>query len=164
MVSDFLAALQQAWAVPVIGLTVAGLAFLAGRQFFRRRAAPRPAAPSLPGEPPPSPLLAAPTVKGEQRIANRRVGHAVGIELTDPEGKEAPQQGWVEDRSLGGLSLLTPRPAAVGAVGSVRPCNAPRATPLVAVEVLTCVAQGSEWRLGCRYVKTPSYAVLLQFG
>jgi hypothetical protein len=70
----------------------------------------------------------------------------------------------VEDRSLGGLSLLAPRPAAVGSVWNARPCNAPRATPLVPITVRTCVAEGSEWKLGCQFVKTPSYAVLLLFG
>jgi hypothetical protein len=155
-VSTVAAWLQQGWAIPAIGLAVAGLAFLAGRRLLvRRRAAAPAAAPTIPPERGPI---------GERRTAARRGGHPVEIDLSDPDGSRPAQEGWVEDRSAHGLCLLLPHPAEVGSVWNVRPHHAPSTLPPVAVEVRSCTPEGSEWKLGCRFLKTPSYAVLLLFG
>jgi hypothetical protein len=84
--------------------------------------------------------------------------------MTDPDDKRPQQQGWVMDRSAGGLCLKVPRAVPVGSFWKVRPREAPRTTPPVRVEVKTCVPLGGEWKLNCQFEKTPSYAVLLMFG
>ena len=84
--------------------------------------------------------------------------------MRDPDDKLPHQQGYVLDRSVGGLCLMTPHAVPVGSVWKVRPCNAPRTTPPVRVEVKSCTAVNHEWKLGCQFEKTPSYAILLMFG
>ena len=100
----------------------------------------------------------------ERRNAARRGGHPISVDMHDPDEKLPQQQAYVVDRSVGGLCLMVPNAVPVGSVWKVRPCNAPRTTLPVRIEVKSCTAAEQEWKLGCQFEKTPSYAVLLMFG
>ncbi len=157
--SDLLGA---AWPALLIGLGAAGLGFMVGWTARRRRRA-APAAPDDAGRVTPvDPFTDGPA--NDRRTAVRRGGHPVTVQLSDPDEKAAGQGGYVVDRSVGGLCLMVRQPAPVGSVWKVRPADAPRTTPPVVVEVRTCVAAGGEWKLNCRFERTPSYGVLLMFG
>ncbi len=47
---------------------------------------------------------------------------------------------------------------------SVRAANSSRGTPWIQIEVRSCRETGEDWELGCQFVKTPSWNVLLLFG
>jgi hypothetical protein len=101
----------------------------------------------------------------EKRIALRRRGNPVKVLISDADAVALPQEGWILDRSVGGLCLQVEKGAVpVGTVLSVRSCSAPKCTPWTQVEVRSCRQEGSAWELGCQFVKTPSWNVLLLFG
>jgi hypothetical protein len=68
------------------------------------------------------------------------------------------------DRSVSGLGLWSERKVAAGTQLKVRPENGPDTTPWVEVEVCSCKPYEGGWQLGCAFVKTPPYSVLLLFG
>ncbi|HBI45255.1 MAG TPA: hypothetical protein DDY78_20735 [Planctomycetales bacterium] len=155
--TDFLLLLKETWLILLIGIGTAFVAFAAGLKTLRKgkSKAPKLAAAA-------DPFAAVGT--HERRTAIRRGGHPVTLDLHDPEELQPSQQGWVLDRSLSGLCLMVPNALPIGSFWKVRPCNAPQAMPLVRVEVKSCAPDGAEWKLGCRFEKTPNYAVLLMFG
>jgi hypothetical protein len=125
--------------------------------------------------PPPKPapkkgLEFDPFVQGsatEQRRALRRGGNPVEVHLRRTESKEGKEPllcGWVLDRSVGGLCLLSPQEFAPDTFWSVLPVNATPMTPWVDVEIRSCRAVKDGWEIGCQFVKQPPWAVLLLFG
>jgi hypothetical protein len=149
--------LQENWQILVIGAATALLAFTASLTTWRRR---KSKAQALADSPDP----VKPVGTNERRLASRRGGHPVTIDLHDPDEIQPSQQGWVLDRSLSGLCLMIPHALPIGTFWKVRPSNAPRTMPAVRVEVKSCVPDGAEWKLGCQFEKTPNYAILLMFG
>ncbi len=156
---------NQPWVIPVlvIGLLVASLAFLVGRRWLIVRP------PAVEEGPPPeegmTTLTTAQPKKSEpdRRSAPRRKGNRVEVYLTD-DSKRPPLQGWVVDRSMGGLCLIVEKPLTEGSVFNVRPRQAPQTAPWTAIEVRSCRPEGGEWEVGCRFVKTPQWNDLLLFG
>ena len=143
------------------GLACAGTALVVGRVLLGRRRQPKAA-------PGPEGGGHDPFVQGsttEQRQAHRRSqGCPVEVLLAgDAIPEAAPWRGWVVDRSVGGLRLAVPGLLAEGAVVAVRPAAAADA-PWTEVEVRSCQAVKDGWEVGCRFLKTPPYAVLLLFG
>jgi hypothetical protein len=154
----------QTLAVVFIGVTSAGLTLLLGFLLAGRR---RRSALPEPGEEVPAPD---PFVFGsltEKRTSPRRRGNPVKVLLTDADATWEPKEVWVLDRSMGGLCLRVETGAApaVGTVLSVRAASAPKGVPWTQVEVKSCRQEGNgSWELGCRFLKTPSWSVLLLFG
>jgi hypothetical protein len=99
----------------------------------------------------------------DRRAAPRRKGNSVEVVLTAGEEKP-PVHGWVIDRSVGGLCLMVEHPFEEGMTPNVRPRNCPDITPWTPIEVRSCRAQGSDWEVSCRFLKSPPYNVLLLFG
>jgi hypothetical protein len=154
-VFDFYANLP--WTIPATGFVVTCFAFVVGRRLL----APRKT------EPPPA---QAPAVDvflhggtKERRNAPRRKGNSVEV-LFAPAPNKEPRQGWVVDRSVGGLCLTLEQPVKEGEVWHVRPRNASASTPWTAVEVRTCKAEEGNWEVGCRFLQTPQWNVMLLFG
>jgi hypothetical protein len=148
--------------IPAVGVASAGVALVIGRSLFgRRQIAPRSPKKDSPPAPPD------PFVHGsatERRIALRRSGKAVEVLITDAEVKEEPSRGWVVDRSTGGLCLEVIKEVEPGTVLSVRTVNAPKTVSWVQVEVKSCRAVDGNWEIGCQFVKTPPWSVMLLFG
>jgi hypothetical protein len=154
---------DQPWAIPVIGLVVASFAFLVGRRWIVPRPPPKvqtPIDPSLN-------MLATANLKPlqpDRRSAPRRKeGNRIEVYLTD-ETRAEPLYGWVIDRSLGGLCLNVEKPLNEGTILNVRPRKAPKTAPWIAVEIRSCRPDGSEWEVGCRFLKQPQWNDLLLFG
>jgi hypothetical protein len=142
------------------GIIVALGTFLVGRRILANR-------PDAFGLGPVSEPRRDPFVAGsasERRHSNRRKGITVPIALADAEGKDEPIIAVVHDRSMGGLGILADQAFAAGVLLKVRPMNAPLTTPWVDVEVKNCEPQGSRWHLGCSFLQTPPWGVLLLFG
>jgi hypothetical protein len=100
----------------------------------------------------------------ERREGFRRKGGRVKIRLASPGAKEEQCIGWVVDRSTGGLCVRVHVPLEQGAVVSVRPVHAPERVAWVQVEVRSCRAGAGGWEVGCRFMRRPSWDVLLHFG
>ncbi|HZT78831.1 MAG TPA: hypothetical protein VFA26_01305 [Gemmataceae bacterium] len=149
--------------IPVIGLLTAGTALVVGRVLIQRRAARVPPAP-----PAPAPSGSRdPFVHGsalEKRTALRRAGNPVQVLISDEEAAEPPVAGWVLDRSTGGLRLSVFDPMECGTVLSVKPKCAADTIPWIKLEVRSCRKEASGWVLGCQFVRTPPWSVLLTFG
>jgi hypothetical protein len=162
-------------AAPVIGVVATLLAFAVGRFLLRRREqGPRRRQVQL--APPSSPADTAsakvpgggdPFVQGsvmERRSALRRRGNPVAILISNAEAETPPDRGWVIDRSVGGLCLSVAQPFEPESIVSVRTANAPETCPWIQLHVRSCRQIGKEWELGCQFVRTPPWSVLLLFG
>ena len=102
-------------------------------------------------------------VAGEKRESFRRRDRVVEIMLAVAPGVE-PRRAWVVDRSTSGLGILVKVEVAPDTVIGVRPMDAPTSAPWVDVEVRSCAAQGKHFRLGCKFLQTHEWGVLLMFG
>src|SRR5262249_10851603 len=100
----------------------------------------------------------------EKRSSVRRGGKLVEILISDAEGQAQPIGGWVVDRSVGGLGLNLPRAFEVGSILSIRPEQGGTSIPWTKMEVKRCVKEGKSWRIGCQFVRTPPWSILLMFG
>lgn len=102
------------------------------------------------------------SASAERRETPRRK-RQLRVHLCNDEDGAEPTTAWVVDRSVGGLSLSVAQAYGKGAVLRVRP-STPADAPWVRVEVTSCRQEENAWLLGCRFVRSPSYSVLLQFG
>jgi hypothetical protein len=100
----------------------------------------------------------------EKRHSTRRRGSLVEVLVTDAGLSARPVRGWVHDRSLGGLCLVLDRSITVSTILHLRAAEAQLSTPWVQVTVRNCRAWEGKWMLGCQFIKTPQWAVLLTFG
>jgi hypothetical protein len=123
-----------------------------------RSVAPAPVT-GVPPDKDPTPGYAA-----DQRRSFRRGGNSIGILYKYAGQENGPAQASVQDRSIGGVCLLTHETIPVGLVLSIRPTNADSIVPWVDVEVCTCRPGEECFEIGCRFVKTPPYSILLLFG
>jgi hypothetical protein len=151
---------EQLW-IAVAGILASGLAFLVGfRVFSGVKTDRRPAAD--PSGTDHDPFAAG--SNSERRQSFRRKGSTVTVLIAEQHQTEATQEGWVLDRSLGGIGLYSEKPKEVGTLLRVRPENGPTTTPFIEVEVKSCVPFEDGWHLNCAFVQTPPYSVLLLLG
>jgi PilZ domain len=149
----------EAFALVAIGGLAGGLAIALFMLLGRRSSSVEPVygsgdadGPDLP----PSP---------SRRAAPRRAGRHVDVLISDADHEAPAHQGWVIDRSAGGLALGSLHPAEVGTILSVRPLAAPDHEPWVQVEIRQCAElDHGSWRLGCKFVRTPPYSLMMLFG
>jgi hypothetical protein len=155
----FATAWQAEWVIPVAGVAAAAVALGVGRSFVRgRRRAQENSAKNRSTDP---------FFQGsvtEQRVALRRKGNCVGVQIRAAPGEGPEHSGWVADRSVGGLCLQTESPLEPDTTWQIRPRNAPEGTPWVDVEVRSCAMEGGTWKVGCKFIKTPTWNILMLFG
>ena len=99
----------------------------------------------------------------ERRATPRRRKQIAAL-VADVNGMQDPSRAWIMDRSLGGLCLAVEEPREDGTLLRVRAASAPTRMPWVDVSVRHCRQKGDVWELGCEFVRTPTWDVLLQFG
>lgn len=152
---------SEYWLPLAIGVGI-GLTFLVvARAVFSRRGHALPPPPTKHAEYDPF-AQGSPT---EQRKSFRRTGNPVDVHYALADNKKQTNLGWVFDRSVGGLGLVTAEPFAAGTVLAVRPVRSGEATPWVEVTVRSSrPADAGGFELGCQFVKTPPWSVLLLFG
>ncbi len=109
----------------------------------------------------PVPTPAAPP---DRRTSPRRKGNLVAVLISDAQGAAEPIEGWVVDRSPGGLGLLVDEEMAVGSVVTVRPGKARSDTRWIQVQVKSCRRERNSWNLGCQFVQKPAWSELRWFG
>jgi hypothetical protein len=147
----------ELWFTLAAGLISAGLTLYVGRLWFRRQTQALPMPQTSPAEFDPFDYGSA----SNKRTSLRRQGNSVKVAVTDANKPHETYQGWVLDRSTGGLRLAVPREVPVGSTLSVR---VNQDLPWVQVEVRRSERQEDYWELGCQFVRTPPWSVLLSFG
>ena len=101
----------------------------------------------------------------DRRSSARRPGKTVKVSITDADLTAEPFQGWIRDRSMGGLNIAVFRAVPINTILSVRPADAGADASWIQIQVKRCTVQGEgRWELGCQFVRTPSYSQLLSFG
>src|SRR5205807_1624549 len=103
------------------------------------------------------------TLLAERRSSLRRPGNPVAVLVASAQASTQPWEGWVIDRSRGGLRLAVPKPMAVGTLLKVRTTHDPECAPWVQLRVQRCRPRDGVWVLGCQFVQLPPINVLLLF-
>jgi hypothetical protein len=101
---------------------------------------------------------------GDRREAVRRDGPPVRVLVASPNFRNGVNDGFVLDRSTGGLRLAMSSGMAPGSTMQVRAANAPDTIGFVTIIVRSCRKNGDFFELGCEFEKTPPWNVLLLFG
>ncbi len=148
------------WLIVGIGAAFAILAFLLGSRLLARRPAIEGPHPDSADTPDPFSAGSA----GERRQAFRRKGSSIGVQISELNQTQEALPGCVLDRSITGVGLWSEKKFTVGDRIKVRPDSSPPMTPWVEVEVRSCKELEGGWQLGCIFLATPPYSVLLLFG
>ncbi len=100
----------------------------------------------------------------ERRRSTRRTGVPTPIRLTDPRKPKRVIEGFVLDRSAGGIRLASEKPFPTGSTLQVRPTNAPDEFPWVIIIIRSCRELGDYFELGCQFHDELPIHQLLMFG
>jgi hypothetical protein len=100
----------------------------------------------------------------DRREAVRREGVPVRVLLASPNFRNGVSDGFVVDRSTGGLRVAMSSAMAPGSTMQVRAVNAPDTIGFVTVIVRSCRKNTDFFEIGCEFEKTPPWNVLLLFG
>jgi hypothetical protein len=110
-------------------------------------------------------LWAAASVRpDERRRSIRRGGVPTAIQITDPLKPKKSIEGFVLDRSIGGIRLASEQPFASGTSLNVRAMSAPADLPSVLIIVRSCREVGDYFELGCQFQEDLPWHLLLLFG
>lgn len=142
----------------------------------RKTKTPCPGAAASPSHPATKPAQKTPAVEAvaprpvpgamqtERRAAPRRAGNPIPVLVGRFDLGAETLQGWVLNRSTGGLGILLEEPLEVGMLMQIRPSNAPLSTPWAQVRVLHCTPQRSSWCVGFQFAQKLSWGDLRLFG
>ena len=100
----------------------------------------------------------------EKRAWTRRRNRFRVFLADSQETLKTPLEGWIVDRSPGGLRLSTTEDIETNSRLKVRPIGAPARVPWVTVHVKSRQQRGNTIELGCKFVEPPSLLTLLLFG
>lgn len=111
------------------------------------------------------PLAALVTQKPQhERKWSRREGNPVEVQISLSTKKSKVRSGYVIDRSPGGLGIFTHEPYVEGAALAVKPILADDLAPWIDVEVRACNPTSDGFEIGCKFIRTPPWSVLMLFG
>jgi PilZ domain len=100
----------------------------------------------------------------DRRESVRRDGQPIRVILSSTSFRNGVNDGFVIDRSTGGLKIVTRTAMAPGGTVQVRAANAPDTVGFVTAIVRSCRPEGDHFVVGCEFEKTPPWNVLLLFG
>lgn len=100
----------------------------------------------------------------DRRTSIRREGAPVRVFVSAASYQKDLDEGWVLDRSTGGLRLAIKSAIKAGSSVQILAENAPDATPWTTIIVRSCHDAGAHFELGCEFEETPPWSVLLLFG
>jgi hypothetical protein len=158
------------WAIGmavIVGVVVAVVAFVIGWILINRRRARLRELAAQAGEwkDQPTPQDSFRYGLGMARRKTVRLsGNEVPILVTFDGNTDSPWDGWVIDRSHGGLRLKVPQPIQVGAILRVRALRAANAIPWVEVQVKNARDKSEFWEIGCQFLSDPPEEILRSFG
>lgn len=102
----------------------------------------------------------------DRRAAPRREGQPVRVLLAAATFRNGAGDGYVIDRSTGGLKVATQTALPPGSLVQVRAVDAPDTIGFVTLIVRSCRKNNAQdyYELGCEFEQTPPWNVLLLFG
>lgn len=100
----------------------------------------------------------------ERRSTPRRKGNPVSVHICNDGNEDNSIQGWVVDRSAGGIRLLVDEAVSAGTLLKVRPTKAPSTFPWTSVKVKSCYPERKSWNLGCQFLEKLTWEDLQLFG
>lgn len=100
----------------------------------------------------------------EDRRSWPRRKRAIQVVLQDAGGEGDPFPAWVMDRSIGGLGLSVDQPIEPGTMLRVRRPTSSADIPWVEVQVKSVRIKETTWEIGCQFVRSLTFDVLMQFG
>lgn len=101
---------------------------------------------------------------GDRRNSLRREGQPVLVRIASPAFHGGIRDGWILDRSTGGLRIQLQSQVAPGTAIQVIADNAPDTIPWVTAIVRSCKPVDKHFEIGCEFETTPPWNVLLLFG
>ena len=101
----------------------------------------------------------------ERRQSPRRAGQSIKVSIQLVNDPLVLFEGYVLDRSMGGLRLLVDKTLTQNQMLNVRSTDAPESVTSVQVQVRRInQLPDKSYELGCQFIRTPPWAVLLTFG
>jgi len=100
----------------------------------------------------------------ERRASIRRGGAVVRVTVASPLFHRGVTDGFVLDRSTGGLCIALATEVPRGVVLKVRAAHAPDTVGYINVIVRNCRRQEEYYEVGCEFEQTPPWNILLLFG
>jgi hypothetical protein len=100
----------------------------------------------------------------DRRGAVRREGQPVRVVLSASTFRNGVADGYVIDRSTGGLKIASQIAVAPGSTLQVKAVDAPDTIGFVTLIVRSCRKNDDHFVFGCEFEKTPPWNVLLLFG
>ncbi|MGL4422483.1 MAG: PilZ domain-containing protein [Gemmataceae bacterium] len=100
----------------------------------------------------------------DRRTSVRREGAPVRVLVAAAAFRDETAEGWVLDRSTGGMRLAVYTRIEPGSTVQVLAENAPDATPWTTLIIRSCKPMNDHYELGCEFEQTPPWNVLLLFG
>jgi hypothetical protein len=154
--------------VPLAGVVVALAVLGAGLLFVNRRKTKTAAIGSVATVADPLRAVADPFAQGgasERRQSPRRIGQSIRVSIQLVNDPKTAFNGYVIDRSMGGLRLQVDRALNHNQMLNVRSTDAPESVASIQVQVRR-ISQlpDKSYELGCQFIRTPPWAVLLTFG
>jgi hypothetical protein len=131
---------------------------------------PKAAAPPARKAAAPAPVEEAPEPVEEEenveamRAFPRRQGNPVQVSITDATNTMDGFQGWVIDRSSGGLRILVDQSILPGTVLSLKPVKAHPGFPWVQVKVCNCAPERGSFSIGVQFSTKLTWGELQAFG
>ncbi len=135
-----------------------------GARFDALKAIGATDSPPAPDSPAASNLRQDSAADKDKRRALRRGGNPVPVLVSDVPAQAEPFHGLVLNRSKGGLCLAVPEPVDVGRLLAVRTADFPEGLDSVQIRVRHCQRKGNSCQLGCQFVETHPWSVILIFG
>jgi hypothetical protein len=101
--------------------------------------------------------------RSEHRRTPRRGGSSVVVNIGRPDS-ERPVEGWVVNRSLGGLCVCSPKNFEPDTILRIRVKRSAESAPSVEVRVRGSSTEGQRFMLHCQFIRQPSANTLMMFG
>jgi hypothetical protein len=100
----------------------------------------------------------------ERRRSVRRSGVPTAVQISDPRKPKRLIDGFVLDRSSGGLRLAMEKPFPTGSTLQIRPTTAPDDSPWITIIIRNCREVGDYFEIGCQFQEELPWHLLLMFG
>ncbi len=150
----------QTLTIPAAGILVTLLVLGAGFYFVSKR---KPKAETLETVPSVDPFLQG--AASERRQSPRRGGQSIRVTIQLVNDEKTVFDGYVLDRSMGGLRLMVDCVLNINQMLNVRSADAPQTVTWVQVQVRRVKQLPDKtYEIGCQFLRTPPWAILLTFG
>jgi hypothetical protein len=99
----------------------------------------------------------------ERRTSTRRKGNPIQLRITRLDNGDL-LEGWVVDRSTGGVRLLLDQALPAKTMLSIRPVKAATNYPWIKAEVRSCKPERGGYSIGCMFLQKLTWGELQAFG